>query len=62
MAYYEEGKQLPNHPVVITVDDGYVTFYNLAFPLLREMNLPATILLPTDFADHHEPLSPERVE
>ncbi len=35
--------------VAITFDDGYQSFYNLAFPLLKKYDLPATVFLPTDF-------------
>lgn len=37
--------------VVITFDDGYQNNYDLAYPVLREENLPATIFLSTLFID-----------
>jgi len=41
--------RLENDSVAITFDDGYESFYRLAFPLLRKYDLPATMFLPTDF-------------
>jgi peptidoglycan/xylan/chitin deacetylase (PgdA/CDA1 family) len=43
------GGPLPNRPVAITFDDGYVDNYTQAFPLLLKYQLPATIYLATDF-------------
>lgn len=37
--------------VCFTVDDGYVDFKNIAFPLFKKYNYPATVFLTTDFAD-----------
>lgn len=34
---------------VLTFDDGWLDFYQYAFPLLNEYNVPATVFLPTDF-------------
>ncbi|HYQ71555.1 MAG TPA: polysaccharide deacetylase family protein [Gammaproteobacteria bacterium] len=48
---------ITNHPAdlknaaVITVDDGYLDFYEIAFPVLREAGLPATLFLTTRFVD-----------
>lgn len=36
--------------VVITIDDGYRSIYDVAYPILKKYNLPATIFLYTDFA------------
>lgn len=35
----------------ITIDDGYADAFDLAFPLLREFNVPATLFVATDFVD-----------
>ncbi|HEX3876765.1 MAG TPA: polysaccharide deacetylase family protein [Bryobacteraceae bacterium] len=44
-------QELPRHAVVITVDDGHRDFYTVAYPILRELALPATMYLPTAFMD-----------
>jgi peptidoglycan/xylan/chitin deacetylase (PgdA/CDA1 family) len=45
-----EGKQaLPKRSVIITADDGYASFYRIAFPLLKKYNFPATLFVYTDF-------------
>lgn len=33
----------------LTFDDGWLDFYKYAFPILKAANVPATVLLPTDF-------------
>ncbi len=46
----EKGR-LEDDSVAITFDDGYQSFYHLAFPLLRKYDFPATVFLPTDFVN-----------
>jgi peptidoglycan/xylan/chitin deacetylase (PgdA/CDA1 family) len=38
---------LPPRSVVITFDDGYIDNYELAFPVLKALNLPASFYIPT---------------
>lgn len=38
--------------VLITFDDGYVDFYQQAFPLLEELGMTATVFLITDVVEH----------
>jgi peptidoglycan/xylan/chitin deacetylase (PgdA/CDA1 family) len=45
-----EGRRpLPAKPVLLTFDDGYLSTYELAYPLLRKHQLKATVFLPTAF-------------
>jgi peptidoglycan/xylan/chitin deacetylase (PgdA/CDA1 family) len=47
----KENGRLGNDSVAITFDDGYQSFYHLAFPLLRKYGFSATVFLPTDFVN-----------
>lgn len=45
-----DGKRdLPKRSVVITVDDGYKSFYTVAFPILIKYGFPATLFIYTDY-------------
>lgn len=48
-----EGEALPSAPAAITIDDGYLDAYEIAFPLLRRYRVPATLFAATDFVDGH---------
>jgi len=43
------GKPIPEKAVVITIDDGYRSVYEVAWPILREYQVPATLFIYTDF-------------
>ena len=54
IAYVEQGSPLPEHPVVITFDDGYLSNYEYAFPILQEHGYPATIFAIGCSIGHYE--------
>lgn len=41
-------KDLPEKPIIITFDDGYLNNYTHAFPVAKELNIPITIFIITD--------------
>jgi peptidoglycan/xylan/chitin deacetylase (PgdA/CDA1 family) len=47
--------QLPEKPVIITIDDGYLDNYEIAFPILQEYGHTATIFVITDLVDREHP-------
>ena len=48
-AALSEGIEMPPNAVVITIDDGYRDAYDIAFPILRESEMPATLYAITNF-------------
>ena len=49
MDAWENGTPLPEKPVILTFDDGYVDNYKNAYPILEKYNLKGTIFLISDF-------------
>jgi peptidoglycan/xylan/chitin deacetylase (PgdA/CDA1 family) len=43
------GRPLPKHAVLITFDDAYRDFGEIAWPILRRLRLPATVFVPTAY-------------
>ena len=52
---------VPANAIAITFDDGYRDNYANAFPILRELSLPATIFLVTDAVDDNRLIWHDRV-
>lgn len=49
------GQELPEKAVAITFDDGYISIYDTAFPMLREFNFPFTLFLSTGPINNSQP-------
>lgn len=41
-------KTLPTNPIIVTFDDGYLSNYEVAYPILKKLEIPATIFIVTD--------------
>ncbi|MEQ8313747.1 MAG: polysaccharide deacetylase family protein [Gammaproteobacteria bacterium] len=42
-----KGESIPDRAVAITFDDGYISIYETAFPMLQEFDMPFTLFLST---------------
>lgn len=49
------GAALPDKPVMITFDDGYVSFYKEIYPLLKQYNYPAVLAVVTAWQQSGSP-------
>jgi peptidoglycan/xylan/chitin deacetylase (PgdA/CDA1 family) len=47
---------LPDHAVVITIDDGWSSTYTHMLPVLETLGLPATVYITTWYAEHQLPV------
>lgn len=57
-----EGKEeLPDNAIMVTFDDGFDDNYHNAFPILSELNIPATVFITTDFIGSVETIWYERL-
>jgi peptidoglycan/xylan/chitin deacetylase (PgdA/CDA1 family) len=55
------GEKIRPDEVVVTVDDAYADFYELALPVLERHRVPVALYVPTDFVDQREWLWPDRL-
>jgi peptidoglycan/xylan/chitin deacetylase (PgdA/CDA1 family) len=53
-----DGKEaLPRKSVVVTIDDGYRSTYDIAYPILKKYGFPATVFLYSDFVGASDALT-----
>jgi len=50
--FFEQGRELPTLPVLITFDDGWVTQYENALPFLAKYHFLATFFVVTNYIGH----------
>jgi peptidoglycan/xylan/chitin deacetylase (PgdA/CDA1 family) len=55
-------KQIPSNVVVITVDDGYANFYEVAYPILKKHKVPASLFVTSGFIDDEVWLWPDKLK
>jgi len=53
--YRRFGRPIPQRAFVVTFDDGYENVYRHAWPVLRDLGIPATIFLATGYLDSEDP-------
>jgi peptidoglycan/xylan/chitin deacetylase (PgdA/CDA1 family) len=59
--YWHREATLPRHPVVISFDDGYLSQYTRAFPVLERRRWPGVLNMEVNFLDTAGGLLPWRV-
>jgi peptidoglycan/xylan/chitin deacetylase (PgdA/CDA1 family) len=55
-------KKIPNNTIVLTIDDGYKNFYDIAYPILKKYNVPATFFVATGFINKELWLWPDQLK
>jgi len=55
LASIGRGSILPPDSALVTFDDGYESFYRLAAPVLKGLQIKAIVFLSTRYMDRHEP-------
>jgi peptidoglycan/xylan/chitin deacetylase (PgdA/CDA1 family) len=51
MAFYQHGTPLPKRALLVTFDDACVDFAINAYPILKKLQIPAVVFIPTAFPD-----------
>ena len=57
LAAHEAAQSIPNNAFVVVFDDGYENVYRFAWPILKELSVPATVFVATGYVGSDEPCS-----
>jgi peptidoglycan/xylan/chitin deacetylase (PgdA/CDA1 family) len=55
------GEPVPPNAAVLTFDDGYGDYYEVAHPILKKHGLPSTVFVTTDFVDRKQWMWPDKI-
>lgn len=53
LSHFENQTPLPEHPVMITFDDGYESVYAYAYPLLKQYHMNACVAVVGEYVDSY---------
>lgn len=48
--FFERGAPLPTQPIILTIDDGWIDAYTVAFPELHKRDMVGVFFVPTNYA------------
>jgi peptidoglycan/xylan/chitin deacetylase (PgdA/CDA1 family) len=54
---WKTGKAIPNKPILVTLDDGYLDNFTIVYPILKRLQMKATIFVTSDFIGNSNHLS-----
>lgn len=54
ISYLDKDKKLPNYPLIVSFDDGHYDNYEVAYPILLNNNVSATIFISTGYIEKHD--------
>jgi peptidoglycan/xylan/chitin deacetylase (PgdA/CDA1 family) len=57
LEFMEFKKPLPDKSIVITIDDGWLSTYEIAYPILKKFGFPATLFIYTDLIEGDRAMS-----
>jgi peptidoglycan/xylan/chitin deacetylase (PgdA/CDA1 family) len=61
MKEFLQGSPIPENAVLVTFDDGYESFYDNAYPILKEMAIPAVNFIITGSLEHPQQDIPKKM-
>ncbi|UUZ79197.1 polysaccharide deacetylase family protein [Paenibacillus sp. P26] len=50
--HYMAGGAVPDNAVLVTFDDGYKSFHDIGYPILKDLGIPAVNFIITNYAEH----------